>query len=339
MKLRWGILGYGRIAKVFKESFKDSHNSELFAIATSKKIPNDKLKNNSVLVYSSYERLLEDKNIDVVYIANINNLHKDTIIKAANYKKNILVEKPAFLNINDFNECIKIIKKNNIFFMEAIMYLHHPQINKIAEIIANREIGNITKIKANMGFNINKTFFGFIRKNADKSVRLLNKNLGGGAINDLGCYPVSAVNFLSKLMNNKILEIKNIKTKSIFSSTNVDVVSSAYIKFNNDLYSEFNVAITKNFKSILEIVGEKGVLKVFNPWTPSNEYKINIKKNFFNNKTYIFTCKKSLYAYQIDDVTDNINKGNKETAGHGMKWSDTKVCTNILETWKKSVNY
>ena len=86
-------------------------------------------------------------------------------------------------------------------------------------------------------------------------------------------------------------------------------------------------------------LGEKGILKIFNPWTPSNEYKINVKKNFFNNKTYNFTCKKSLYAYQIDDVTDNINKGNKETVGYGMKWSDTNVCTNILEAWKKSVNY
>jgi predicted dehydrogenase len=339
MELSWGILGYGRISHVFEETFRDVNSSKLVAVASNSKILKNKLKNNAIQVYPSYEKLLENKNIDVVYIANINNLHKDTIIKAANSKKNILVEKPAFLNINDFNECIKIIKKNNIFFMEAIMYLHHPQINKIAEIIANGEIGNITKIKANMGFNINKTFFGFIRKNADKNGRLLNKNLGGGAINDLGCYPVSAVNFLSKLMNNKILEIKNIKTKSIFSSTNVDVVSSAYIKFNNDLYSEFNVAITKNFKSILEIVGEKGILKIFNPWTPSNEYKINIKKNFFNNKTYNFTCKKSLYAYQIDDVTDNINKGNKETVGYGMKWSDTNVCTNILEAWKKSVNY
>ena len=132
MKLRWGILGYGRIAKVFEESLCDSDNSKLFAIATNSKIINPKLKNNTVQIYSSYEKLLENKNIDAVYISNINNLHKDTIIKAANYKKNILVEKPAFLNLSDFNECIALIKKNNIFFMEAIMYLHHPQIDKIA---------------------------------------------------------------------------------------------------------------------------------------------------------------------------------------------------------------
>ena len=76
MKSRWGILGYGRIAKVFEEAFLDSDNSELFAVATSKRIANHKFKNNSVLLYSSYEKLLEDKNIDIVYIANINNLHK-----------------------------------------------------------------------------------------------------------------------------------------------------------------------------------------------------------------------------------------------------------------------
>ena len=120
MKLRWGILGYGRIAKVFEESFLDSDNSKLFAIASNSKIIKPKLKNNTVQIYPSYEKLLEDKNIDVVYIANVNNLHKDTIIKATNHKKNILVEKPAFLNINDFNECIGLVKKNNIFLWRLL---------------------------------------------------------------------------------------------------------------------------------------------------------------------------------------------------------------------------
>ncbi len=143
---------------------------------------------------------------------------------------------------------------------------------------------------------------------------MLNKNLGGGAINDLGCYPISAVNFLSKLTNNKNLEITNIKAKSLFGNTNVDVVSSAYIHFNNNFYSEFNVAIAKNYKSTLEIVGEKGVLKIFNPWTPNKEYKINIKKNFFIAKHTILIAKES-YSYQIDDVVSNINKGNRETTG------------------------
>ena len=339
MKLSWGILGYGRISKVFEESFKDISSSKLLAIASNSKIIENKLKNNTVQLYSSYTKLLENKNIDSVYIANINNLHKDTIIKAANYKKNILVEKPAFLNINDFDECIRLIKKNNIFFMEAIMYLHHPMTSKIAEIILNGEIGNIINVRAKMGFNVNKTLLGFFRKKNDTSERLLNKNFAGGAINDLGCYPVSTVNFLSKLTNNKSLEIKNIKAKSFFSSTKVDTVSCADIVFNNGFYSEFNVAITKNFKNILEIVGEKGVLKILNPWTPNKEYKINIKKNLFTSKTYNFSCKKSLYAYQIDDVTENVSKGNKETVGYGMNWSDTRICTNILETWRKAVNY
>jgi len=63
MKLRWGILGYGRIAKVFEESLCHSDNSKLFAIATNSKIIKAKLKNNTVQIYSSYEKLLENKNI------------------------------------------------------------------------------------------------------------------------------------------------------------------------------------------------------------------------------------------------------------------------------------
>lgn len=340
MILKWGVLGYGSISKIFINSFTDVENSSVYAVASnSKELQTSVLADKKIKTYLDYEELLKNEDINIVYIANTNNFHKDTVIKAIKYNKHILVEKPAFLNIDDFNECAQLLKKKSLFFMEAIMYLHHPQTSKIADIILNGEIGNIVSIKSSIGFNINKTFLGFIRKEADKNSRLLNRNLGGGAINDIGCYPVSAARFLSNLISNTDLQIDSISASAFFDASSVDVFSNAKIRFNNNIQSEFEVAIKKNLKSILEIKGEKGVLSLFNPWTPHKNFKINIKKNLLYNKTYDFNCDKDLYAYQINDVVQNINKGNKETAGYGMKVLDTKICTTILEEWKKTISY
>jgi predicted dehydrogenase len=340
MILNWGVLGYGLISKVFINSFNNVENSRVYAVASNSKVlqPSD-LSDQKIKIYSDYEKLLKDDDINIVYIANTNNFHKDTVIKAIKYNKNILLEKPAFLNICEFNECVQLLKNKNLFFMEAIMYLHHPQTTKIAEIILNGEIGKIISIKASIGFNINKTFLGFIRKRANKNSRLLNINLGGGAINDIGCYPVSAARFISNLISNKDLKVERISARAIFASSSVDIFSNAKIKFNNNIQSEFDVAINKNLKSILEIKGEKGILSLFNPWTPNNNFKINIQKNLLYKKTYNFNCEKNLYAYQINDVVQNINKGNRETAGYGMKVLDTKICTTILGKWKQAISY
>ena len=158
-KIKWGIVGFGNISNVFAKEIINSKNSILSSIATKKINLNlDEIKKNFNLkkeqITSDYDEIFNNPEIDIVYIGLVNNLHKENIIKAAVKKKNILVEKPACINHLEFNECLEQIKKNNIFFMEGMMYRHHPQTKKIIEIIKSNDIGIVVSIESTFGFNI-----------------------------------------------------------------------------------------------------------------------------------------------------------------------------------------
>ena len=134
-------------------------------------------KSKDKIFYSSYMDLINNKDVKNIYIATTNNLHKNLIIEAANNGKNIICEKNACLNEKDFSECKKAIKSNNVFFMEGLMYLHHPQILKSIQIIKNGEIGKIKNIFASFGYKIGKKFLFFELKKIDTKSRIFSPNL------------------------------------------------------------------------------------------------------------------------------------------------------------------
>ena len=203
--IKWAIFGAGNISNIFARNIKQVEDSKIIALASkNKEKSKDFCKANNLsseICYSDYRELMK-LNFDVAYVGLINSLHDEIINLLAKNKKNILSEKPAFLNTVDLNKNLEIIKKNNIFFMESMMYLHHPQYNKILEIINNNEIGIIYKLEYKLGFDVRKKFFGFKRKIKFLS-RLTDKKLGGGAINDIGCYPVSFSNKLANIKKKK----------------------------------------------------------------------------------------------------------------------------------------
>ena len=179
VNMNWGLIGYGKFAKKIENSFTNSQTSNLKYIA-SKSLHKENTflkKSKDKIFYSSYMDLINNKDVKNIYIATTNNLHKNLIIEAANNGKNIICEKPACLNERDFSECIKAIKSNNVFFMEGLMYLHHPQILKSIQIIKNGEIGKVKNIFASFGYKIGKKFLFFELKKIDTKSRIFSPEL------------------------------------------------------------------------------------------------------------------------------------------------------------------
>ena len=162
-KIKWGLIGYGKFAKKIESSFEQTQIASLNYIASKSFRSKDKFMtvNSDKIFYDSYKDLIYDKKIENIYITTTNNLHKELIIDSANNGKNIICEKPACTNEKDFLECIDAIKKNNVFFMEGLMYLHHPQIANSIQIIKKGEIGKIEKVVASFGYRIGKKFLFF----------------------------------------------------------------------------------------------------------------------------------------------------------------------------------
>ena len=151
-KIKWGLLGYGKFGKKIEQVFYKSKYSQLSCIASKSFANKDlKIQKDKIIFFDRYEDLINDKRIENIYIATTNNLHKDLIILAANNKKNIICEKPACMNVEDFNECIDVIKKNNVFFMEGLMYLHHPQFKKVCNFVNDSKSHNIHSVICRFG--------------------------------------------------------------------------------------------------------------------------------------------------------------------------------------------
>jgi predicted dehydrogenase len=340
-KIKWGIVGFGNISNVIAKEIINSKNSILSSIATKKTNLNlDEIRKNFNIkkeeITSDYDEIFNNPEIDIVYIGLVNSLHKENIIKAAVNKKNILVEKPACINHLEFNECLEKIKKNNIFFMEGMMYRHHPQTKKIIEIIKSNDIGDVINIESTYGFNIGRNIFGVEFKRKNIKSRLLNNSLGGGAILDVGCYPLSMSILIANIQNNYEMENTQIvRSNNVIDASGVDKFGSLQLRFQNGIESNIAVSIRQKMKNHLIIKGTKGTLLVLSPWTPSKDYTIYIIRTE-GSKEYNFSCSKDLYSYEIEDAIIALNENQKEINYPGMRWKDTREYLRVIKLWKES---
>jgi predicted dehydrogenase len=337
-KINWGIIGLGNIAQIFSEGFFHTNNSKLLAISSHSNEKLEKFKKKfdieNIYTFKNYEELIECKNLDIIYIALPNSLHYEWVTKAIEKNKNILVEKPAVLNLNSAKIIRKEILKKNLFFTEGYMYRYFPQIKKIIEIIDSGEMGRPISMETSFGLNLltKKKFIFFNKsKKIDPSNRLFNKDLGGGCILDLGCYPTSFSLLIASLIKNfnyKKFKIVDIKKK--IGSMGVDIDAECKLLFEDGFTSKIKASFEKNIgkKSIINC--EKGRLEINNTWlNPEKIIKV------VNGNTDIIEQKmtKNIYSYQIENVSKSIIENKKQILFPGIEIKDTLLNTEILEKW------
>ena len=301
--INWGILGMGRMGMSFANAIKETSNSKLIATAS-----------NSGKVFGdfenrSYESLINDKNIDAIYIATINNSHVDLIKKIIETQKKILCEKPIATSLQSFLEVEKLMLDKKIKFYEGIAYYSHPQTIEILNLIDNDEIGNIEKIESTFGF----------KARYRPSSRLYNKELGGGSILDLGCYPISFFMLFAKLQEKIFISNKKLN----YAKSGVDGEATATLNYDNKFEGKIHVSIKSNLENSCTIYGSKGFIKVKEPWSPSNNdiIEISSKKHFYIKQ---IKSNLSVYANQIEKVSESFLNDN--------------VKNNLFDIQKSSIN-
>ncbi len=335
--VNWGILGLGNIAYEFAKSFYNTNNSKLIAVASRS---NDKLNifkkefniSNEYL-FTDYEKLINNKDVDVVYIALPNTLHYQWILKILDAKKNIFVEKPSFIK---FDECKIVFEHKNfkeIFFGEGFMYRYHPQLLKVTEIIRNKEIGNIVSMKSDFGKNLiyKKNFFGFLKKKIDKKKRYFNKQLGGGVIFDQGCYPLSMSIFIASLIEN--INYENFVIKGIekdYEFGDLDIQSSINIIFDKRFTSHISTSFKNDFGNKTILSGDKGEIVIKNSWNP-DVGEIEVLSN--NKKKYNFKNTKSIYSLEIEHTSNDILNNKKEASFPGINKKEIFINSKLMNEW------
>ena len=249
-----------------------------------------------------------------------------------------MVEKPATVNFSQMENIKNNLKNKNIFFSEAFMYRYHPQISKVVDLLKNNVIGNLVSMESLFGFDAlgKKKIFGIklnkLKKKPNKNNRLYNKELGGGAILDLGCYPVSFSILIASLISKfDFIKTKVLNKKKEIGPTGVDMNSFAELNFGNNFKSKIVVSLTKNLGKKTKIIGTKGELIIEDTWSPTNLSLINVTGE--NKETIEIQCHNNVYAYEIDALSKCILENKKEPNFPGMTINETLENMKILDKW------
>jgi predicted dehydrogenase len=196
----WAILGCGKIARKFANDLKLLSNARLYA-AASRSLENAQNFASELgfeRAYGSYEEMVSDAQVDVVYIASPHSHHCEHTLLCLNHRKAVLCEKAFALNTKEVNLMIEASKSNQTFLMEAFWTRFQPSFLKVMQIIQSGELGALKMIHSDFAFNA--------EYNPEK--RLYNVALGGGSLLDIGIYPI----FMSLMAFGKPSTIKTLAT-------------------------------------------------------------------------------------------------------------------------------
>ena len=312
--INWGVIGFGRMGKQYVNCFKIK--SDLFKLSGISSKTSSNIKGFDF--YNSYEELIRLKEIDAIYISTLNNTHKDLVVLANNYNKKILCEKPLGMNFLEVQELHSLLKNKKENFLEAIAYRAHPITSAIFEILKDKEIGQVKKIESSFGFKIKK-----IKKDS----RLFNKDVGGGAILDLGCYPISFFNLFDKKNNTKV-----IKSNFKLCETDVDIDGDIFLKINNEIEAIGKVSLKENLENQCRVYCENAIITVPSPWLPTNKTFIEIETKSRYFKKLIFS-NKNVYQHLIEESSIFFSKKDKRSKFLVGIEESLKI-SEIIELWK-----
>ncbi len=186
-KLRWGLLSTARINRSVIPPLRMSPRNELVAVASRSKDKAEAYAKQWDIprTFGSYEEMLADPGIDVIYNPLPNSLHAHWTIEAARAGKHVLCEKPLAISAAEVDAMVEAAKQAGVVVTEAFMYRHHPQTLKVKELVDGGAIGRLRMVRGSFSFNLSR----------EGDVRL-DPALGGGSIWDVGCYPISYARFI-----------------------------------------------------------------------------------------------------------------------------------------------
>lgn len=298
-KIRWGIVGPGNIAHSFAKDLKLVDDGQLTAVASRSLDRANEFGDEygAEHRFGSYQELFASDVVDVLYIATPHTSHCELTIDALNHGKAVLCEKPMGIDADQVKMMIAAAKKNQIFLMEALWSRFNPSIVKVKELIEAGRIGDVAYLSANFGF------YGLDR---EEDGRLLNPDLAGGSLLDIGIYPI----FLAYLLLGKP---DNIEAVSLFHKTGVEIQTSMIFE-----YPQAQATLVSGLRSTMqmraEISGSKGSAFLHERWHETQGYSLDIDDNMVD---FELPTKGKGYTHEIEEVHDCLRNGKLQSE----KWS------------------
>ena len=317
-KIKWGIIGTANVAAWgMIPGMKRAGNCELYAIAgrSLEKAESYKERFGFEKAYGSYDELLNDSEVQAVYIPLPNDIHIKWVKEALRKGKHVLCEKPLALNASEAEDMYNTAKECGVYLMEAYAYLHSPYVESLKKDVQSGIIGDVDYIES-----------AFITQGYKEDFRL-HKELGGGAMYDLGCYCTTMI--LSLTDSDPVL----VKAAAEFSDLGVDLNTSGIIKFQNGLRASFNVGMIFGEQSNsrfdrLYIHGSKGCIRSEVEYNQEGDVSYRILKGDEVIERKVFVPNN--YALEIEQMGRCILEGETPHITPEFSLKNSKLIDQVL---------
>lgn len=309
---RFGIIGAGNIANHFCNAVKRIWDAEVAAVASTsaERAAAFAKKNGIERAYGSYEQMLQNEDINIVYIATTHNFHKENILLCLAHGKHVLCEKAMVLTAADAREVFAAAKKRGLFCMEAMWSRFLPQYQTARKWITSGRIGTVQSASVSIGF----------RADQNPAGRILNPNLAGGAMYDIGVY---AIEIMTYLIGEPVTDCVGLWRAH--PVTGVDERLSVILRFPS-CDGVLQCAISGNAKEYVIVNGSNGVIEI--PFVTGG-HKLRLLDGDRNVAEEFEEDWENGFVYEIREVIRCIREG--KTCSETMPPEATIECAEIFD--------
>ncbi len=315
--LRWGLLSTARINKALIPPLQLSKRNTLLAVGSRSQEKADAYAREQKIkrAYGSYASLLADPEIDVIYNPLPNHLHTEWSIKALEAGKHVLCEKPLALTLAEVDAMTAASSRTGKLIAEAFAYRAHPHMRKIKEIINSGKLGKIKMVHGS---------FTFVMTKAD-DIRW-DPAMGGGALWDIGCYPVS---FTRTVLGTEPIEAFGWQ---VTSPSGIDEIFSGQLRFPGDIYFQVDCSFKIPEHVFMEIVGDEGTLNIPQPFNTAARKNLYLTRD---GKTSTIVVKgPDPYLAEVENFADAILLGKLPATTLADSRFNTAAILALLESAK-----
>ncbi len=319
-KIRWGILSTASIARnSVIPAIQTSKNGEVVAIAsrTLKKAQTFANELKIPKYYGSYEELLQDSDIDAIYNPLPVSMHAGWSIKCAEAGIPVLCEKPMAAKVSDVLQMINTFAQKDLLLAEAHMYRYHPMTKKVIQMIRGGEIGKLC--------TMHSLFNAFI---SDPNDIRRQKNTGGGALLDLGCYNVSIMRHMAGD------EPVSVKALAQLNDDGVDISMGGVLQFPSGVIGHFGCSMESPFECSYGAAGTEGKILIdyggMVAW-PNEEFKIKHWRGDDYNEIIISAA--NHYQLMVEDFANELLTGQPMEFSLDDTVKNIRVIENLMKFW------
>lgn len=316
MNVRYGIIGLGSIASRFAKVLNTATGVDLVAVASRDKVRAETFaqKFHATKAYDNYLDLINDSEVDVVYIALTHNFHHDIAKLCLNNGKGVLCEKCMVTNKKDAEDLAALAKEKNVLLMEAMWTRFIPAFKKAKEWVHSGKIGAVKLINASFSFNMP----------FEAESRIYNPELAGGSLYDAGVYPIE---FTTGILDENPTQVNGLAT---FSKTGVDDFVAMSMKFKSGALATLSCGVTANTNRDAHIYGTIGNIVVY-------DFLGSRKCELYDNDNKLVECFEESFEdgfiYQIEHFTDLYRNNKIESEIIPLK--DTIACAGVFDELMK----